>query len=457
VLTWAILPTIQLKSITAAQGWWGNFAYDQDGSPLGLAWAYNLVDHHQFTQEIQLTGQAFDDKLEWAAGGFYFKGYSLNRGQVDINFLAGFFPPVPPFNGAPIFYFGLNDPANTTDKAGFVQGTYKFTDQLQLTAGARYTKEDKDYTFNHYNPAFFGGPINLRNVGESTGYSHADWKAGLEYKLTPDLMSYVSATTGFRAGGFNPRPFNAGQLSSYKPERLTEYEIGIKSEWFEHRLRANLAGYFGQYRDVVVNSQRLDSAGVPFTGPENVGSADIKGFELEVDATPVAGLTLNLTGGLTDFKWKDLGINEGCQDFSAAQIAAGAACITGNPGYNDIANGTARWTASAGVQYAIPLAAAGWLTPRLDAAYHSDIFYSPYNRFNPAGTGVAVNPAMTLLNARLTWESPDKKWSIAGFVTNLGNRYYYQSFLDLRAFGEGQLFATPGEPREWGVTFRRNF
>jgi iron complex outermembrane receptor protein len=460
VFTWEILPQLQLKSITAAQGWWGAFTDDQDNSPLGLAWVYNLLDHRQFTQEFQLTGTAFDGKLDWAAGGFYFKGYSLNRGHVDLNFLAGFFPPGPPFNGQALLGFNDNDPANITDKAGFAQATYKITDQLHVTGGARFTTEDKNYTFNHYNPLILipNPVLDLRDVEGRTSYNHTDWKAGLEYQWTPDLMTYASATTGFRGGGFNGRPFDNAQVVSFKPERLTEYEIGVKSEWFEHRLRANLAAYYGFYRDVIITSQRLDALGNPFAGPTNAGSADISGFEFEMDATPVTGLTIDVSTGLTNFKWKDLGAAEGCQDFSAAAVAANPAiCTSGNPGYSDINVGQARWTASAGAQYVIPLGAAGTLTPRLDESYHSTIYDNNYNNYNPLGTGVASTPAMTLLNARLTWENLNRLWSVSAFVTNAGNRYYYQSVFDLRAFGEGQMSAQPGEPREWGLTFRRKF
>ena len=463
VLTWAITPQFQLKSITAAQGWWGNFSDDQDNSPMGLAWAYNLLDHRQFTQEFQLTGNAFDNKLNWAAGAFYFYGYSLNRGHIDLNFLAGFFPPGPPFNGQPVLGFNQDDPAYTTDKAGFLQGTYAFTDQLHLTAGARYTTEDKNYTFNHYNPLIdIPNPaLDLRGVEGRTSYDHVDWKAALDYLWTPDLMTYASATTGFRGGGFNPRPFTNLQITSYKPEKLTEFEIGVKSEWLDHRLRANLAGYYGLYRDVIVTSQRLDATGAPFTAPENVGSADIVGGEFELEATPLPGLTINYTAGLTDFKWKNLGNNQGCQDLGAAAIPEGTAanynCISGNPGYGDLNLGMSKWTSSLGVQYAIPLGDGGSLTPRLDANYHSAYYNNSYNNYNPDGTGIAVTPAMTLFNGRVTWESSHHVWSVAAFGTNLANKYYYQSFLDLRPFGEGQMSAQPGEPREWGVTFRRNF
>jgi iron complex outermembrane receptor protein len=475
VLTWAITPQFQLKSITAAQGWWGNFSDDQDNSPMALAWAYNLLDHRQFTQEFQLTGKAFDNKLDWAAGAFYFYGYSLNRGHIDLNFDfagvvipgltsgTGFFNPGPPFNGQPVLGFNQDDPAYTTDKAGFLQGTYAFTDQLHLTAGARYTTEDKNYTFNHYNPLIdVPNPIlDLRDVEGRTSYDHVDWKAALDYLWTPDLMTYASATTGFRGGGFNPRPFNNLQIASYKPEKLTEFEVGVKSEWLDHRLRANLAGYYGLYRDVIVTSQRLDASGAPFTAPENVGSADITGGEFELEATPLPGLTFNYTAGLTNFKWKNLGNNQGCQDLGATAIPEGTAanynCISGNPGYGDLNVGMSKWTSSLGVQYAIPLGDSGSLTPRLDANYHSAYYNNNYNNYNPDGTGIAVTPAMTLFNGRVTWQSSHHVWSVAAFGTNLANKYYYQSFLDLRAFGEGQMSAQPGEPREWGVTFRRNF
>jgi iron complex outermembrane recepter protein len=464
VLTWSIVPQVQLKSITAAQGWWGDFSDDQDNSAMGLAWAYNLLDHRQFTQEFQLTGKAIDDRLNWAAGAFYFYGYSLNRGHVALNFLAGFFPPGPPFNGQPVLGFDQNDPAYTTDKAGFLQGTFAITDQMHLTAGARYTRENKNYTFNHFNPLMdIPNPVlDLRDVEGRTSYDHVDWKAGLDYQWTPEVMTYFSATTGFRGGGFNPRPFTNLQIASYKPEKLTEFEIGVKSEWFDHTLRANLAAFYGLYRDVIVNSQRLDATGAPFTAPENVGSADITGAEFELQATPLSGLTIDFTAGLTDFKWKNLGNNQGCQDLGAAAIPEGGPnpnynCISGNPGYNDINIGMSKMTSSLGVQYAIPLGDGGSLTPRVDANYHSPYYNNNYNYYDPNGTGTAVTPAMTLFNGRVTWESPNHLWSVSAFGTNLANKYYYQSFLDLRAFGEGMMSAQPGQPREWGVTFRRNF
>jgi iron complex outermembrane receptor protein len=461
VLDWQINDWVKLKSVTASRGYWGNFSDDQDNSPLGVAWAYNLLDHQQFTQELQFTGKAFGNRLNWAAGGFYFDGHSLNRGHVNLNFLAGFFPPGPPFFGQPIFNFNQNDPAHTKDKAGFAQGTFGFTDQLHVTAGVRYTKEDKSYTFNHYNPilAIKNPVLDLRNVVGTTSYSHLDYKGGVDYQLNPDMFAYASVTTGFRGGGFNPRPFNNFQVLPFGPEKLTEYEIGFKSEWLEHHLRANFAAYYGNYKDRQINSQTVDQTGAPLTAPQNVGGADIKGFEAELEAT-VQNLSVSAAVGLTDFKYKNLGTAEGCQDFSVAQIAANPRiCISGNPGYGDISPGMSKWSANLGVQYAIPVGSAGSVTPRLDTSYHSRRNNNFYNNYaGPTGAGIqAYTPGMTMMNGRITWQDEPRLWSVAAFVTNLTNKYYYQSFLDLRAFGEGQTSAQPGEPREWGVTVSRKF
>jgi iron complex outermembrane recepter protein len=461
VLEWTINDWMKVKSITAYREYWGDFSDNQDNSPLGVAWAYNLLDHGQFTQELQFTGKLFDNRLNWAVGGFYFDGHSLNRGHVNLNFLAGFFPPGPPFFGQPIFNFNQDDPAHTKDKAGFAQGTFAVTDAMHVTGGVRYTKEDKSYTFNHYNPllAIPNPVLDLRGVEGVTSYSHVDYKGGVDYQLSRDLFTYASVTTGFRGGGFNPRPFTNLQVLPFGPEKLTEYEVGFKSEWFEHHLRGNIAAYYGNYKDLQITSQTVDKTGAPLTAPQNVGGADIKGFEAELEAH-IQNLSVSAAVGLTDFKYKDLGHAEGCQDFAnPAAAAAAGLCISGNPGYSDISPGMSKWTANLGVQYEIPMGVAGWVTPRLDTSYHTRRNNNFYNNYaGPTGTGLqAFTPAMALLNGRVTWQDQSRVWSVAAFVTNLTNKYYYQSFLDLRAFGEGQTSAQPGEPREWGVTVGRKF
>jgi iron complex outermembrane receptor protein len=429
---------IHVKLITSYLDYWGDFSDDQDNSPLPIAYAYNLLDHHQFTEELQVTGKAFDDKVDWATGAFYFDGYTLNRGHINLSFFSAGAPL--PNNGLD---FNQNSPAKDKNYAVFFQPTFHITDQMDAIVGARWSHEKKEYTYY----SFFGqvGPY-------ETSYSHLDWKAALNYRWTPNFMTYVSATTGFRGGGFNPRPFAASQINSFGPEKLTEYEVGMKSEWFDHRLRANLAGFYGLYRDYQLNSQALDKNGVPYTGIQNIsGGANISGGEFELEAQPIGGLTLTLSGGYTDFKYK-LGNAVGCQDLGAAAVT-GVNCINGNPGTADIPPGRPKFKGNFGVAYALPLPNGSKLTPRLDVTYQTQVFSDVINNSNP----LARMPARTLTDGRVTWDSSEAKWEVAGYVTNLTNKKYYVSIFDLTAFGEGQMSAQPGAPRMWGVTAKYNF
>jgi iron complex outermembrane recepter protein len=429
---------IHIKNIMAWRAYWGDFVDDQDNSPLPVAYAYNLLDHHQFTEEVQITGKA--GPVDWATGAFYFDGYTLNRGHINLSFFSAGAPL--PNNGLD---FDQNSPAKDKNYAGFLQGIYHATDRLSLTAGARWTHEKKEYTYF----SFFGssGPY-------ATSYNHLDWKGAVNYQWTSQLMTYVSASTGFRGGGFNPRPFSPTQINSFGPEKLTEFEVGAKSEWLDHRLRANVAAFYGLYRDYQLNSQLIDKQGNPYTGIQNIsGGADISGGELEIDATPIHALTVSLSAGYTHFKYK-LGNSVGCQDRGAAAIP-GVNCILGNPGATDIPPGQPDFKGSLGVQYDIAIPNGSRVTPRLDLAYQSAVYANVYNN-NPLTPG-AVIPAHSLLNGRITWASLDEKWQAAVFGTNLTNKKYYVSIFDLRAFGEGQTSAQPGAPREWGITLRRNF
>jgi iron complex outermembrane receptor protein len=430
VFDWEFLDKTHFKSITAALGYWTGFSDDQFNAPLPLAWAYNLVAHRQFTQEFRLTGTTLpNDQLDWAAGAFYYRGLSTNQGQINV--------AIDGLN------FQQNSPAITQNEAVFGQVTEHITDQLDLTAGARGTHEDKEYIYQ----SFFGrlGPYGVE-------YSHVDWKAALDYKLTPDLMAYVSASTGFRGGGFNSRPFSASQINEYLPEKLTEYEVGLKSDWFEHKLRANVDAFYGQYKDLQFPTQ-LIVAGIPYDGTSNIGAANIYGYEAEIQARPAGGLALDGSVGYTGFKYKDLGSNVGCQDLAnPIPSGPGVNCIAGNPGYSDYPVGQPKFKANVGVAYAFPIPGGSKLTPRLDATYQSRVFADVVNQT----PGAIISPH-TVLNGRIQWDAANGKWSIAALGTNLTNKEYYLALFDLRAFGEGMESGTPAPPREYAINVKYNF
>jgi iron complex outermembrane recepter protein len=437
---WDITDKMHLKSITSYLGYWTDFSDDQSNSPLPLAWAYNLVDHQQFTQEFRLTGKALpNDQLDWATGAFYYRGTSLNRGQINVALLGGAAGPTGP--GA--LNFQQNSPSLDQNEAVFAQGTEHLTDKLDLTAGVRGTHEDKSYTYQ----SFFGrvGPYGV-------DYGHVDWKVNAGYKITPDILGYASISTGFRGGGFNPRPFAADQINEFKPEKLTEYEVGLKSDWLDHHLRANVAAYYGDYTNLQFNSQNTVN-GVPYTGINNIGGANIYGYEVEIEARPFGGLSINGSAGYTAFKYKNLGDNVGCgTGADAAALAAAGSCIVGNPSYSDYPVQQPKFKANLGAAYAFNLPGGSSLTPRLDASYQSEVFFDVINQ-----TPGAITPSRYLLNGRVQWDAANGKWAVAFLGTNLTNKEYYISLFDLRAFGEGMESGQPGAPREWAVNVHYKF
>jgi iron complex outermembrane recepter protein len=431
VYDWDIADKAHFKSITAFLGYWTQFSDDQSNSPLPLAWAYNEVDHQQFAQEFRFTGKALpDDQLDWATGAFYYHGVGVNRGQINVALIGGAAGPADGLN------FQEDSPAIDQNEAVFFQGTEHFTDKLDLTAGVRETHEDKEYTYD----SFFGrvGPFGV-------DYSHTDWKVALSYKLTPDVLAYTSVSTGFRGGGFNPRPFAEDQINEFQPEKLTEYEIGLKSDWFDHRLRANVAGFYGNYQNLQFNTQLLQG-GIPYVGISNIGAANIYGYEVEINARPVGALTFDASVGYTAFKYKDLGDSVGC---SGTQTTG---CVAGNPTYSDYPAGQPKLKASFGAAYAFNLPSGSSITPRLDLTYQSQIYADVINQ-----TPDAIIAGRTLLDGRIQWDAANGKWSVAFLGTNLTNKEYYISLFDLRPEGEGMELGQPGAPREWAVNVHYKF
>lgn len=418
---------LQLKSITAYRAYDGATSAIVQNAPITIGYNYNVFLHNQFSQELRLTGTALSDRLEWAVGGFYFRGANTLKGEVSLN----------PFG----VNFSQNDPSNVKDTAFFAQGTYHFLERFSITAGARYTQETKDFIYRH------------NFTAEPPEQTYKEWtpRASLDVQLTPEALVYVSYAKGFRAGGFNPRPFTPTQLTPFEPEYLDSYEAGFKTEWFNRSLVLNGAVFLGDYTNLILNSSRPDLAGVPFLGPLNVGQAEIRGVEIEFTARPVGELTINGSFGLADYKFKDLGSSVGCADPSVTAPVPGVNCVAGNPLYSSKPIGTPASTANLGIEYMFKLADSGSLTPRLDASYQSEVFWSNDN------SNRSRTPGLTLLDARLTYTTPSEAWALAFGVTNLTDKFYFMNYNDLIAGGLGILEGQPSRPREWSISLRHKF
>ncbi|MDX9873750.1 MAG: TonB-dependent receptor [Spongiibacteraceae bacterium] len=417
---WRLNEKLELTSITGYRESKGGYGVDQDGSPLPVKATSAHFNHEQFTQELRLSGSALNERLDWTVGAYYLESDSLGRDANDFT--------------TSNLSFITYDPASLENRSVFAHGVYRFTDRLSVTAGLRYTEEDKDYQFFRQRT---NGQMMFPVTPVDVSYDEITPRLSVEYQFNDDLMVYASYTEGFRSGGFNPRPTTERHVTGFGPETVQSYEIGTKSEWFERRLRANAAIFYSEYDDLQMNAAGEDplNPGFPIFTWQNVGKAVIQGVELELLASPIDNLTLNASVGWLDYENKDLGAAEG---------AAGGPTLDSWPMH------TPEWKGAVGIQYEFNLGDMGTLTMRGDARYQSKIYNDAANN-----EAIAIDP-YTIVDARITWASLDDKWTVSLFGTNLTDREYFVAKFRGNTpppTHEG----TPGRPREWGLSIKRNF
>jgi iron complex outermembrane receptor protein len=273
-------------------------------------------------------------------------------------------------------------------------------------------------------------------TGEYDG-DRFDYRLNAQYEVTDDVSVYGQFSTGFKGGGINPRPFNAQQVKPFNPETLSSYELGFKSDLFDRSVRLNIAGFYSEYGDIQLGLNNCTgvlgiTAGVPCALPFNAGNAEVKGVEVETSIRPIDGFLIDGAVSYLDFQYTSLVPNTGLTlDF--------------------VSPNTPEWKWSLGVQYEIDLGTAGSLTPRVDAAYQSDIFSNAVNRASNLIEGY------TIANARLTWGDESKDLEISAEVTNLFDEYYLLTLFDLTTAGAGIATGQPGRPREWAVSVKKRF
>ena len=416
---WKISDTMSAKLITAYRNFENSFGRDSDGSPLPVNPTWDTTGHKQFSEELQFTGTALE-KLDWAAGAFYYDATDSNAGFVTL------YPYL-------VQMQDTHDVLDTTNWAVFAHGIYHWTDKLSTTLGLRYTDDKKDVTIYRRN---FDGTTPINNVPLSFGSTRNSPKVGIDYRWTEDLMTYAMFSTGFRGGGFGPRPSNAGQLASFQPEDLDNYEIGAKSELFDHRVRLNGDVFYSLYTNQQIGVQDClpcTPVRVPWFRTINAGKSRIWGVEAELNARPTDAWQVEASLGYINYLLTDY-----------TGIALRPKLANGDTYYP---NRTPKWNYGLGTQYVVSLGAGGTLTPRLDYTYQSRIY------FNNRG---GIQNGYGLLSARITWASADDKWSAALFGTNLTDEVYFDGKLALQA-ALGREQGNVAAPRQWGLSLRRSF
>jgi len=449
-IDWNLAAAARLKSITSWREMRLHFGADLDNTPYAFAETNEHQTQNQLSQELQFSGLAFGERLDWLTGIYYFqeRGHDrnfVNYGHGILDALAALPGPVVCLGpgGGPPCLGGAGNPLNflletdlvpitsinTKSYSAYAHGIYKVTDRFSVTAGARYTYEDKNWYIEERRPvsgAYVVPPHDLKD-----NWSAFSPKIGVEYQASADAMVYAEISQGFKSGGWNPRMFNASYLVGYKPEYLTSYEAGVKSEWFDRRLTANGAVFYYDYKDMQLSSFHAGSSltDVVLT-VENAGREAIKGFELELAARPVEGL--------------DVQLGVGYQSNHYTELAASVPWSKDN-----VLPDAPKWTISAGLQYRVPLGPYGHLVPRLDGSYKSKTYKDPQNSEDIAQGG------LLLLNAQLAWQAPQERWQLTAFVTNVADKQYITRGLHFSDFGFTEVY--PGRPREWGASASYRF
>ena len=441
-IDYEISENLALKSITGYRHMFSHTGSDNDHSPVVFIQDDSDYTHEQFSQELRLAGQFFNDTVDAVIGAYYYDAATRYDARIHTPF-SGFCPAA-----TPCFSFINDDTADLRTYAGFANVAWAVTDALTLEGGIRVTNEKKEYLYNRLNPDGNGDYLPLSNpTNPLTGFvgvykeTITDYRAVASYKITPDVMVYAQFSTGFKGGGVAPRPYVYQQIRPFGAEKLKAYELGFKADVLDRVMRLNGSVFqmdYTGYQGTPTTCLGPDDQPLPVTGGGipglcgqylNIGDARVRGFELETTLRPVGGLTIDGAMSLTDFEFTSV-------NYPTTQIIVGAK----RPGIGE-------WKWSVGAQYEALLGdAIGTLTPRVDVSYTPGYC----GNFN-CDPNVTVD-SYTLVNARLTYRSPDEDWSIALEATNLFDKFYF-----LNKFATFYVNGQPGRPREVALTVRKSF
>ncbi len=399
---------------------------DSDASPNQLLEIDFGVRSNTVTQEFQV--HQTKDNYNWVLGAYYLHE-DLHQNQ-----------PLSVALGSGAGYVAFDNSHQITDAyAIYGQGDYAITDKLKLTLGGRGTYEHKSFdyfgSFANQDTETASGfdPVQVVNDSSHSLYSSAfSWRAALNYNFTRDILTYVSASTGYKSGGFNGSFLGQDptaippQLKAINPETVTAYEVGIKSSFFDRRLTLNVAGFYNDYKNMQV-FLLVDEGGIGVNVLTNAKAAHTEGFDIQALARPIENLTLNAQLGL---------LNTRLDGAVSGQYVGNQLPLA------------PRATASMGFDYKIPVGDNA-VNLQFNASYKS------HQYFDITNDNYTTQSAYWLENVRLAYSFNNTHWEVAAFAHNLADTHYYVDAFDLTFVGLIQ--GVRGTPRTVGVEANYHF
>lgn len=423
----------------------------------------HVKKHKQFSTELEVSGDT--DLLDWVVGGFYFweKGSEYNPQTsafiLDTNsiFLANFGALGPSFVAAnPARYRAVVTPAildyTATNESKAIYGqTTVFPGgrdgPLSLTVGARYTWDSKKMARLQNGAA----PLALIESGKDS-FRKFTWNLMARYEFTPEVSVYARAATGYRSGGFNAQdPVLPGTttLPNFKPETVTSYELGVKSELFDRRVRLNVAAYHNIYDDLAVIIPVTDAPPGTFASRiGNAGKVTYTGIEADLQAALTDNFSIDGTIGYIDIKTKT--------------FMAGQSTTPGNPPVNIASvvrpTYTAPLTANVALNARFPVGSGGTELVGRVAYTHEDGRYSFASAISSPFNELLKSDPRDVVDAQISIEKlplGGGEARIMAWVRNLTNAHDFVRGIDFGPLGyAGGYYA---EPRTYGVTLGVKF
>jgi len=450
-ITYDLSDNVSIRSITGWRRLRTGQQAEVDGSPFALIQSFHRKRLTEISQEVQVNADLLDNRLKLVGGGYYY------RVRGSDNFYS------------PILYLLQGRRTSTavpsikrSAPAVFGQATVAVLPNLNITGGLRYTWDRQ--TMRQQGTAYsgwFGTPTACNipdptlpcDISNKTKSKALSWLASVDYKPIPDAMLFFKVARGFKSGGNQSRvSTNPAGNVPYDPEFVTEYEGGIKSEWFDHRVRLNASYFIDDFEDAQKLITTLAPSGAFITTIENVASATIQGADVEAQLSVNERLTLGGTLGYMKGKYKR---------YLVQGVDVGG-------GYRFFR--LPKWSYTAWANYKQPTDF-GFVSANLNWRWVSEQSVSAGIRgpeTRPAGiptSALAVGapealtqePSFGLLNGRLVAHLDGPNMEISLWGSNLLDKKYHVFRNDLIAGGLGYVYGTWGARRAYGVEVSKRF
>jgi iron complex outermembrane receptor protein len=425
-----------LTSITAWRTWSNNQFQDYDqvstlSAALPQVEDIGHVAFHQTSQELRIASPK-GRFVDFVAGLFYLRADDSETYERDVLHIV---------RGAPVFDNGVNSyGALDSNYAVFGEANINFTKSFRAIAGFREVWDDISFFTHRVSTATAANPVTgVQPSFAASGSAQERGTAGrfgLQYDIAPGTMAYATYSRGYKGPAynvfFNMAQANTGLLS---PETSNSYEVGLKSQAFDHRLQLDLSGFITNFQNFQANSTQVIS-GALVTNLVNAGSVTSRGVELDATARPFGGLTLDLNGAYDDAHV----VNFPCPAGAAVSCNINGAPLPFAP----------KWKLHVEGDYRLRL------TEAFDLDLDTDYNWQSKTQYQLSETPDTIQPAYGIWNASVGLISTRSGWATRVLVKNIANQHY-ASYLSHGDLAGVVRWAPRDDTRYVGVNVHKDF